>query len=98
MKVRKHSTFPQQIRKVRKKMFVITWILGILFGKRRMRSLRHSWLRIRISTNFLEKCFTFKTAIIAFRLGNHTLMRTIPMSLISILRSILCFGPKKWLG
>ncbi len=98
MKVKRHFTFPQQIRKVRKKMFVITLILRVLFGKRRMRCLRHSWLRIRISTNFLEKCFMFKTTIIAFRLGDHTLRRTIPMNLISRSRSIICFGHNKWLG
>jgi hypothetical protein len=66
--------FPQKIGKVRKNMCAITLILGILFGKRRMQSSRNSWPKICISANYQEDCFMFEMAIIAFRLGDHTLM------------------------
>jgi hypothetical protein len=70
--------FPQQTCKVKKNMCAITLILGVRFGKRKMQKLKNSWLRIRISVGYMEECFTFGTAIIAFKLGDHILMRTIP--------------------
>jgi hypothetical protein len=72
-------------------MCAITLILGVLFGKRRMQSLKNSWPAIWISTSYMEECFTFGTTIITFRLDDHTLMQTIPTSLIGTSRSIHLF-------
>jgi hypothetical protein len=40
-KVKKCSTFPQQIKKVKKKKCAPTSILGVHFGKRKMQSLKN---------------------------------------------------------
>jgi hypothetical protein len=72
-------------------MCAITLILGVLFGKRRMQSLKNSWPTIWISTSYMEECFTFGTTIISSRLDDHTLMQTIPTSLIGTSRSIHLF-------
>jgi hypothetical protein len=72
--------FPQQTVKVKKNICAITLILGILSGKRRMKSLINSWPRIRIFVAYQEECFTIGMAIIAFKLGDHTLMQTITMN------------------
>jgi hypothetical protein len=72
--------FPQQTSKVKKNMCAITLILGVLFGKRRMWSLKNSWLTIHIFIGYLEEYFAFGMTFIDFKLGDHTLMQTIPMS------------------
>jgi hypothetical protein len=54
-KVKGRFTFFQQIGKVSKKMCVITLLLGVLFGKKKMQNLKNSWPRIQIYASLMEK-------------------------------------------
>jgi hypothetical protein len=64
--------------KVWKKRWAPTTIFGVIFGRKRMWSFKSSWWRIQICAGYLEKCSMFRTTIIAFRLGGHTLIWTEP--------------------
>jgi len=66
-----------------------TWIF---IWKEKMKSLKNSWLRIQIYASLMEKCFMFGTAIIAFKLGDRTLIQTIPTNPTSTSRSIHLFS------